>query len=442
MIGTGMDQFWTKVLSEVSSNIPSQYYGPFISPLSLESYDADKLVIKAPSHTIKDHVQKKYKKFIEEAIAKIHGKELSIEFSIDDKPIHPISGFVEDKHSCQYPTINPDYKFDNFIAGESNRLVIMAAQEAANPQTAVTSLFIQGSLGVGKTHLMQAIANQRLFNNPHLKIIYTTLSSFLSEFVYSVQNRELMDKFRMKYLNCDSLYIDDIQHLNSGAEKTQEEFFYIFNHLCENHKQIIITSDRPCRDLPIQERLKSRMITGYQVELKQPDEEARIQLLIQKANPLQLNVSENAISYIAQNIKTDVRSLIGALNDIYMYKKAYNLLIISDDQVKDIIENRLLKLENLEYTQDKVINTVSEEFSVAKKDVLSKSRKAEFIIPRHLSMYLLFNVCHMNKTTIGRIFNTKHTTVINAIKKIDQRIEKDGAFARIVKSLIGKFQYK
>lgn len=349
---------------------------------------------------------------------------------------------MEEGHKKDSYTFNSEYNFPNFIVGNSNRLAYMAAKDISQTPGSMNPLFIQGSLGVGKTHLLHAIAQMQLKEDPSLCITYVTLSSFLSEFVYSVQNRNLMDNFRAKYLSSDSLLVDDIQHLNSGAEKTQEEFYHIFNHLYDRKKQVILASDRSCRDLPLQDRLKSRLITGVQVEVKQPDEDVRIRILEKKAGDLNLNLSHESIHYIASNIQADVRSLIGALNDIHMYKKAYNLLIISHDIVKEILENRLNKIDTMEFSQERILQAISDEFSIAKKDLLSKSRKAEFIIPRHLCMYLLYHICSMNKTMIGRVFNTKHTTVINAMKKVEERMQTNPKFLRTVKHLSSQFQYQ
>ena len=409
-----LESIWPKILDEVSKQIPAMYFDPFISPLSFVECKEDNLVIKAPSITIKNHVEKKYQSVIADAAEKVGGS---------------------------FP-FNPDYTMDKFVIGDCNRMAFMACKDAIEHPGTQNPIYIHGKVSVGKTYLLHAIGNALTQMYPNKPIKYISISDFLSEFVFTVQNRQLMDAFKLKYQSYQALIIDDIQNLNSSAEKTQEEFFAIFNYLFDRKRQIILAADRPISELPINEKLKSRFITGCQVEIQAPDETVRIGILKQKSKEANLQLTDSSIQFISDNFQTDTRALFGCLNDIQLYKKTFSLLFVSDEKVKEILENRLHKIKDLGVNHEKIIDTVCERYTQHKKDILSKSRKAEYIIPRHICMYLLFEVCNMNKTVIGRVFNTKHTTVISAINRVKEMMKEDLSFKKSVLSIKSQFEYK
>ncbi|MCB1192591.1 MAG: chromosomal replication initiator protein DnaA [Leptospiraceae bacterium] len=436
-----MEQLWDKILEEVSKQIPAVYYGSFISPLSLLNYDDQKLVIVAPSKTIKNHVEQKYQHYIEEAIYKIGGSKLKVEINIDSQSSF-IGDLVNEKFKDNNLSFNSDYTFDEFAVGESNRLAFSACQEILKRPGEINPLYIHGGVSVGKTHLLQAIGRELQSKFPPNTVKYLPISNFLSEFVFTLQNRQSMEAFRLKYQSYSVLIIDDIQYLNSGAEKTQEEFIALFNHLYDRKKQIIIASDRSSKELPVKDLLRSRFVTGIQVEIKPPNEEIRLEILKRKTKALGLNLTKESIYYIANNFQTDTRGLIGALNDILIFKKTYNLLLLSEQDVKNILDNRLLKIKHVDFDHEKIIDRVCHHFSQMKKDVLGHCRKPEYVVPRHISMYLLYKLCSMNKTTVGRIFNSKHSTVINAIKKVKSNMDKDESYRKKLLLIQSEFEYK
>jgi chromosomal replication initiator protein len=440
MVGESMNIEWTQILEEVSKHIPKPYYGSFILGLEIENIHADKLILRAPSQVVKTHVEKKYSKFIQDAVQKISGSVYEIEILYDENPKHPISNFVREKFRDESFSFNPDYTLEKFVVGESNRMAFTACKEAVLNPGSINPLYIYGGLGVGKTHLLQAIGSE--FQKSKVTVKYISISTFLSEFVYTLQNKQPVDSFREKYYSYQALIIDDIQSLNSTAEKTQDEFFALFNHLYERKRQIIIASDRPISELPLQERLKSRFALGSQVLIKPPDEQIRKELIEAKGNTLQLNLSESSKMFISENFRADLRNLIGALNEIGLYRKTFNLLLLSDDKVQDILMHRLEKQTRSDITHDKILDTVCEYYSQEKSDILSKSRRAEYILPRHISMYLLNDVAKMSKSMIGKLFSTNHTTVISAVKKVDTLIKKDPNLKRIVENFKSKFELR
>lgn len=441
LIGGNLESIWPKILDEVSKQIPAMYFEPFISQLSLVEFKDDNLIIKAPSNLIKNHVEKKYQSVIADAAEKIGGSKYKIQIHIDSNDT-PISSFIDTKFKDDTFPFNPDYTIDKFILGDCNRMAFMACKDAIDNPGKQNPIYIHGKVSVGKTYLLHAIGNALTKQHPNKPIKYISISDFLSEFVFNVQNRQAMDAFKLKYQSYQALIIDDIQNLNSSAEKTQEEFFAIFNYLFDRKRQIILASDRPISELPISEKLRSRFITGCQVEIQPPDETVRIGILKQKSKEANLQLSDSSIQFISDNFKTDTRALLGCLNDIQLYKKTFSLLFVSDEKVRELLENRLDKIKDLDINHEKIIDLVCERYTQSKKDILSKSRKAEFIIPRHICMYLLFEVCNMNKTIIGRLFNTKHTTVISAINRIKEMMKADPGFKRTVQAFQSQFEYK
>lgn len=439
--GVKMTLSWPEVLQEVAKQIPPMYYDPFILPLSMENLEDERLILKAPSAMIKDHVIKKYQHFIEDAVERVLGNKVQIEILVDKETKKPLSGFVEDKFNEDIYHFNPEYTFDNFHKGDSNLLAYSACMEVAQKPGSINPLYIFGKVGTGKTHLLQAIGSV-LQKQPGQSVRYIPISNFLSEYVFNVQNKQNIEGFRAKYQSYTTLIIDDIHQLNSSAEKTQEEFFNFFNYLSERKRQIIIAADRPIHELTLQERLKSRFATGYQVELRGPDPKVRESIILQRSKQLNLELTSESVHFIKDNFRSDVRSLIGCLNELTLYKKTFNLLILPEDKIKDILDSRMEKQNKVEVPSEKILDTVCEYYSQEKINVLSKSRRAEYIIPRHLSMYLLFEICKFNKTTIGKMFQTKHTTVISAIKKINDKIKKDPNFKRVVDSFKKKFDFQ
>jgi len=435
-----LESIWPQILEEVSKQIPAMYFEPFISQLSFVEFKDDNLIIKAPSLVIKNHVEKKYHSVLSDAAEKIGGSKLKIQIHTDSNDI-PIANFIDNKFKDDSYPFNPDYTLDKFVLGDCNRMAYMACKEAIESPGKLNPIYIFGKVSTGKTYLLHAVGNA-LNQSPNRSVKYISISDFLSEFVFTVQSRQAMDSFKAKYQSYHTLIIDDIQNLNSSAEKTQEEFFSIFNYLFDRRRQIIIASDRPIGELPINEKLKSRFITGFQAEIKAPDESVRIGILKQKSIENNLQLSDTSIQFISDNFQTDTRALLGCLNDIQLYKKTFSLLFVSDEKVKELLESRLQKAQDLDLNHEKIINLVCERYTQSKKDILSKSRKAEYIIPRHICMYLLFELCNMNKTLIGRFFNTKHTTVISAINHIKQMMQDDVNFKRNILSLKALFEYK
>lgn len=432
---------WEKILEEVSKKVPSVYYGSFISSLSLLSFDDSKITLSAPSEIIKNHVSQKYQHFIEEAASKVSGRNLSIEILTDSSPnqIQPISNFVEERFQDQNFEFHSEFTLKNFLVSESNILAYKICQQIIEKPASYNPLYIFGGIGVGKTHLLQAVG--RALNHENFKVKYTTASSFLSEFVYSLQSKSSSENFRTKYQSYSCILFDDLQYLGSTAEKTQEEFYHLLNFYYERKKQIIVAADRPLSELPLQERIRSRLMIGQLVEIQKPNPEIRELLIRKKMEEFDLALSDESIQFLIENFPNDLRNLIGSLSELSFYKKIYGLLILPHEKVVTILNNRLEKQNNPQNTYEKIIDEVCEHFGQERKDVLSKSRRAELILPRHTIMYLLHDVCKMSKSQIGKIFSTNHSAVIPAIKKIEQKQKNDFQFAKFLNEIRRKHEF-
>ena len=437
-----LENVWEKVLDEISSQIPPRYYENFISPLALSEISENRAVITAPSQTVKSHVEKKYFQYIENAFFNVSGNRLSLEIHVN-AAVNAIREIADDKFSTEnHFQFNPDYTFENYIVGESNKFAFFAAKETASRNGDINPLYIFGNVGTGKTHLLHAIGSTIQKESPWKKVKYVDILSFMNEFTYHFYSRQSIESFKLKYQSYDVLIVDDIQYLNSSAEKTQEEFFFLFNHLYDRKRQIVIASDRPSSELPIHERLKSRFVTGVQVDVKLPDFATKVKILAKYADTLNLNLTEDQLNRIARDLQGDTRTLIGSLNDLHLYKKSSRLLFLTDETVDQIVSLRASRGSREATSHETLIDIVSEKFGQHKKDILGKSRKKEFIIPRHICMYILHEVHEQSKSVIGRIFNTKHTAVIHAIKNISKLVETDTEIRNIVTDIKSKVQFR
>jgi chromosomal replication initiator protein len=392
---------------------------------------------------IKNHVQSKYLPYIENAFYQTTGDRVQIEIVTETRETSfGIQKIIQDQFRSYEDALISDYTFENFITCESNRLAVTAAREAVSRPGAINPLYIYGPVGVGKTHLLHSIGNEIRKDEPWKKIRYVEMTSFMNEFVFTVRQntRAALESFKLKFQSYDTLLIDDIQFLNSGADKTQEEFFVLFNFLYQRKSQIVIASDRPSDELPIHERLRSRFTKGVQVTIQSPSPDLRIQILKRYASMYNLQLDSESYAYIAENISGDIRYLIGAVNEILLYQKAYNLLIVPFDRVKQAIDSRINTRKNsVNLTQDHLIDMVCEYYNQPRSLVLGKSRKAELILPRHLCMYLLGDIFKLSRSLIGRIFQCEHSTVIHAIKNIESRIPGDSKLSEIIQEIRLKF---
>ena len=339
-------------------------------------------------------------------------------------------------------TLNPKYTFDSFVIGNSNRFAHAASLAVAeSPAKAYNPLFIYGGVGLGKTHLMHAIGHYILANNPKSKVVYVSSEKFTNELINSIKDDKNVE-FRNKYRNVDVLLIDDIQFI-AGKERTQEEFFHTFNDLHEANKQIILSSDRPPKEIPtLEDRLRSRFEWGLIADIQPPDFETRIAILKKKADVENLNIPNEVMVYIATKIKSNIRELEGALIRIVAFSSLTNKEIgidLASEALKDIISSRNSKQVTIELIQD----IVSSYFNLKVEDFKSSRRTRNITFPRQIAMYLCRKLTDMSLPKIGEEFGGRdHTTVIHACEKISKGLKEDENLQDNIAELTKKISQK
>jgi len=432
------EELWQAVLAQIQLNISQANFVTWFKNTSILSQKENKVVISVPNAFVKEWLENKYNKIILKIIHSLNDQIKEIEFCVgkeETKNIHKkqhketilpeISqlDFQEFKID-QETNLNPRYTFDSFVIGSFNELAYAAACAVLkNPGFVYNPLFIYGGVGLGKTHLLQAIGNDVIKKFPLKKVKYLSSERFVSEVVAAIKNHD-MAKFKSKYKNFDVLIIDDIQFL-ANKEKTQEEFFHIFNFLYENNRQIILSSDRPPKAIQtLAERLRSRFEGGMIADISIPDFETRVAILKIKAQEKNINFSEEVYQYIASIIQKNIRELEGALNRLIIFQKLNNT--IPDLEITKNLFKNLISPPNKVITPKKIIELVAEFYDLKEKDLLNNCRKKEIVKPRQIAMYLLRNELKNSFPSIGRKFGGKdHTTAIHAYKKIIEEIKKD-----------------
>ena len=322
------------------------------------------------------------------------------------------------------PPYNFEYTFDNFIVGSSNKFAHAACTAvAANPAMNYNPLFIYGPSGLGKTHLLYAITNEIKRKKPAAKIIYIKGEDFTTQFIEALA-AQMTNEFRNKYRSCDVLLIDDIQFI-AGKTSTQEEFFHTFNALYEEHKQIILTSDRPPRDMKtLEDRLKTRFEWGLLADIQPPDLELRVAIIKKKAEQVGVTIPEEVLTYLAENLRSNIRQIEGAM------KKLGALAFLSGQKItmevaRGCIADLLGGEEPVSVTVDKIFATVYKKYGISKEDLIGKSRSREIAQARHVTIYLIRKITEMSLPNIGKIFNRDHTTVLSSGEIMEKKIKTD-----------------
>ncbi|MDD7268137.1 MAG: chromosomal replication initiator protein DnaA [Lachnospiraceae bacterium] len=397
----------------------------WITPLKIASVDNHQLVLIAGSKEFKDYIDRKFTLPLKVAIYDLIGKEVEISYIIENKPL-PAADTTENYFRSQ---LNPKYTFDTFVVGNNNKLAHAAALAISDVQieTNMNPLFIYGEAGLGKTHLMHSIAHALLDQDPSAKVLYITSEVFTNELIDSIRNGNSMalPNFRDKYRNIDVLLIDDIQFI-IGKESTQEEFFHTFNSLHQRKKKIIISSDKPPRDIAtLESRLRSRFEWGMIADIQSPDFETRVAILQNKQSVDGTNVDSNIIEYIAHNVRSNIRELEGSLNKICAYSKLMNQEVTLDmakEVLKDMISNRQLN----KVSAENIIQMTAAHFDVTVEDLRGSKKSNDIVLPRQVAMYLCRQLTDTNLKKIGILLgNRDHSTVGYGVEKISESIKTD-----------------
>ncbi len=430
-------QRWEEILEhmKVSFDITDVSYRTFIKILSIYSVEGNTLTILIDDINIgnsKSFIEKKYNRFLSVAIEEITGIHYDICYlsltALDAQNNNQVNE-KDLKKVRLNPSINPNYTFDTFIVGDNNDYAHAASLKVAEePGDTYNPLFIYGGPGLGKTHLMHAIANYILENDKSKKVIYVTSETFTNEIVDAVRDSKnehstARQEFRNKYRNVDVLLIDDIQFI-IGKESTQLEFFHTFNHLYESQKQIIISSDRhPSTMTMLEERLRSRFEMGLTVDVKPPTYETRMAILRKKLSEENIILDDNILDYIASNIVSNIRELQGAINKVISFSNLCDKEItmeLAKEALADMINPNMKREITVEY----IAETVADHFGITVKDLLSSKRNSNIVFPRHICMYLCRELTGNALAEIGsKLGNRHHSTILHSIELIEKKLK-------------------
>lgn len=438
-------------------NISEVSYNTWIRPISVIKEDDHTVTLcidasKVAAFSI-SHIEKKYSNDLKISIASVTGKFCELQFVLstqieeeekENKESAAFSGSSVMVSAETYANLNSQYSFDTFVIGQNNNLALVASLSVAEaPGESYNPLFIYGGPGLGKTHLMHSIARYIIEHNPQSKVVYVPSEKFTNELIDSIRNSTKNNttpaEFRNKYRNVDVLLIDDIQFI-IGKEGTQEEFFHTFNELHEAKKQIIISSDKPPKDMvTLEERLRSRFQWGLTVDIQQPDYETRMAILKKKREGMSaVNITDEVLDYIATNVKSNIRELEGALtrvNALSCLKKKEITIALAEEALKDILSPDQNKIIDM----DSIINVVIEHFSITQQNFYSSSRTRTFAYPRQIAMYLCKRLTSSSITDIGKKIGGKdHATVIYGIEKIEKALATDVNLQNTIDVLIKK----
>ncbi|MBI4101363.1 MAG: chromosomal replication initiator protein DnaA [Candidatus Nealsonbacteria bacterium] len=428
------EELWQAVLAQIQLTISPANFTTWFKGTNIVSLKEGQVIVSTPNSFTKEWLEQKYNRQIfkilhslDEQINAIKYLTQKAELKTFRKPDSfqmPEIGQLEfqELKTDKETNLNHRYVFDNFIVGPFNELPHAAAFAVSkNPGSVYNPLFIYGGVGLGKTHLLQAVGNEVLKNFPQKKVKYVSSEKFTSEIISAIKNQEI-ESLKNKYRAIDVLIIDDIQFL-AGKEKTQEEFFHIFNALYEKNRQIILSSDNPPRAIPaLAERLRSRFEGGMIADISFPDYETRLAILKTKSQERNISPSDEVLNFIASNVQRNVRELEGALNRLVAFQKLQSQTP-DLETVKSLLKNLITPTQKTVNTK-KILETVAAFYDLKEKDLILATRKKEIVKPRQIAMYLLRGELKSSFPFIGRKFGGKdHTTAIHACQKITKELE-------------------
>jgi chromosomal replication initiator protein len=418
---TSAERLWAEVVDALKSRITARAYETWFSETRPVALQDQRLIVEVPNEFYIDWLEEHYSPIIKTILKELGKPKLTVIFRPQQKKM----GAVEREQSVTPPPLSRlsrKYTFENFVVGKSNEFAYAAAKAvASSPATQYNPLFLYGGVGLGKTHLLQAIGNEIRKRNRSLKVYYTPAENFMNEMIKAIQKRSMVN-FKYKYRQLDVLLIDDI-HFLADKEMLQEEIFHTFNSLYDAGKQIVMTSDRPPKEIPsLEKRLVSRFEWGLVVDIRPPDLETRIAILRHKVEEERIDIQPFVINYIAKRVKDNVRELVGCLNRIVAYISMTGKSV-SAEEVKEILRDIIKTSPGV--TIDQVVEMVATYFDVRESEIRGNSRRSNILLARQVAMYLSRNVLGLSLTKIGNYFSRDHSTVIHALRKVENLLKTD-----------------
>lgn len=421
---------WDNALGLLRNEVSTAIMNAYFNQLRLHAVVGSTIVFEVPNRLILDSIQSRRMAILQTVI------NITFENSIDDIVLALSSDLEQMMRSLSKSMLRGDYTFDNFVVGPSNNFAYAACVAVAEePGTAYNPLFIYGGVGLGKTHLMNAIGNYISLTSPEKNVQFITSESFTNEFITSLRKKKGTDDLRERNRSADVFMVDDIQFL-SKTTVTQEEFFHTFNDLYENGSQIILSSDRPPNDIPtIEERLRSRFSMGLTVDIRKPDFETRVAILGKKCDDEGIDCPNEVLEYIARRVESNIRELEGALNRLKAKSElvgGHITLEFATETLEDVLPSRQAAI----VTPRKIIEKVAERYDVTAEDIISKKRNREFALPRQVAMHLLREMTTLSTTSIGNELGGRdHTTVMHGCDKIATQLRDDPTFKHNIEEL-------
>jgi chromosomal replication initiator protein len=434
---------WIQILRAVEAKVDPNSFETWFDSTSFIGQEQDCLYIKVPNSYFRDWLSFHYSKIINECSLDLFGKTFDVRYIHDDTPSSFMRRSPDERKTKQgrpiNPNLNPNYTFENFVVGNCNQFAHAAALAVAkNPAKSYNPLYLYGGAGLGKTHLMNAIGHLSLQQSERNKIIYVTTEKFMNDLINHLQYGKVLE-FRDKYRSVDVLLIDDVHYL-AGRERTKEEFFHTFNHLYDNQKQIVISSDCPPKEIPhLEERFRSRFEWGLIADLKPPDIETRIAILNKKAESAAVSLPESVALYIADKVQSNIRELEGYLRRVVAFASLKGEKI-DLDLTKEALKG-LLDSSTTIVTVEKIQKLICHKFKIKPSQLKSKNNSPKIAFPRQIAMYLAKELTKSSLPEIGKKFGGKHhTTVIYSVRKIDKLRADDPEFNKEINSLLAFIQ--
>ncbi len=432
---------WKKVLDRLEQTIDNTQYQTWFAPTRFLAQKGDTIDVSVPSQRFVTEIRQNYAGQIRTILDELSTDHINLHLVADTEAGGETTSSVAAPPSVDLPTsiFNPRYRFETFVVGKSNELAFAASKSIAeNPSGSFNPLFIYGGAGLGKTHLIQAIGQQLRDGSTRAKVVYMSADSFVTELITSIRY-DRMQQFRDRYRKVDALLLDDIQFL-AGKERTQEEFFHTFNALYEAQKQIVFTSDAPPKEIPtLEDRLRSRFEWGLIADIQPPDLETKVAILRKKAEEKKIDLPHDAALFVAERVRTNIRELEGLLNRIAVFASMTGNKL-SVELVREALKD-LLSKDNKPITPPEIVRVVAAHYGTTVTNLKSKSNAQTIAFPRQVAMYMCKHLTDLSYPEIGRIFNNKHhSTVMYSVEKIDEKMQNDPQFARVLEGLMKQFQ--
>ena len=453
----GIKEYYRGIMGDTISEV-------WFGGLEIKSFEDNVITMVTPSEIKINIIKSKYIPQIEQKFSENLGMDVKVNliFSGDTKQVQELrerfaraAKEEEAAHKAALSTVPPEalepvpkptvgstmppfkfeYTFDNFIVGNSNKFAHAACIALANhPATDYNPLFIYGPSGLGKTHLLYAITNEFKRKRPDIKVIYIKGEDFTNQMIECMAHRT-MNEFRDKYRSCDILMIDDIQFI-AGKISTQEEFFHTFNALHEDGKQIILTSDKPPRDIQtLEDRLKTRFEWGLIADIQPPDPELRVAIIKKKADQIGIKISDEVLEFLAENLRSNIRQIEGAVRKLSAMSFVYGK-VITMETARGCIDELLGGAEPVNVTVDKIFTAVYKKYGIKKEDIIGERRTKDIAQARHIAIYLIREITDMSFPGIGKILNRNHTTIISSIETVEKKIISQQSFSMEIDELI------